>query len=182
MPSSTKGAQELAEKLELMAERTAAPAPAFKVWGEWLRRKVDNGFERSTEWDGTPFAALAPATIDARIAERGGFKRKKSGGFTKGALKKQAKFSAPGGIKTLVDSGRARDEQRVVQARVGASDGILWTAVGYLEQHMTGTADIPRRNPTPFTRAGSSWTMADDASSELAGLLSAYILTGKAVT
>lgn len=140
---------------------------AYKLFGADLVKKTDDGFQSSVGFDGEAWEPLAASTIDARIARVGGFKRTKKGKFTKGALKKQAKMSAAGGIKPLVDTARARNSQHVQVSR----DGLEWSAVGYLGTHMAGTdkagrgrnITIPKRNPTGFELVGGQWVLRDSA-------------------
>lgn len=159
------------------AERLRNLEPAFRVFGAWLEKRVDDGFQSSREFDGTAFPPLAESTIDSRIRRVGGFKtQKRSGLLTAGAARKQSKMRAPGGIKILVDTARARNSQHTATW----SNGMRWSAVGYLGPHMTGGKDLPRRNPTPFEKVGGKWRLASSAAQRLMQTLTAYVAIGKA--
>ena len=162
-----RGLDSAIEVTRILAKAVADLTKAYKLFGADLVKKTDDGFQASVGFDGEAWAPLAASTIDSRIARVGGFKRTKKGKFTKGALKKQAKMSAAGGIKPLVDTARARNSQHVQVSR----DGLEWSAVGYLGTHMAGTdkagrgrnITIPKRNPTGFELVGGQWVLRDSA-------------------
>lgn len=159
------------------AERMRDIEPACRVFGAWLQKQVDDGFAMSREFSGELFPVLATSTIDARIRRHGGFKlQKRSGLLTARAARTQAKFRAPGGIRALIDTGRARNSQHTV----AHSSGLRWSAVGYLGPHMTGGANgrPPRRNPTPFERHGRAWALAPSAHDRFRRAVAAYVIRG----
>lgn len=168
-----------AARMAARAERLRDLTPAMKAYGAWLEKQVDDGFDQSREFGGAPFPELKQSTIDSRIRRAGGFKtNKRSGLLTAGAAKKQAKLIAPGGIKPLVDTARARNSQHF-DAR---ADGGTWSAVGYLGPHMTGgKAGLQRRNPTPFEYVAGKWSLKPEARRRFTETVTAYVLDAKVV-
>lgn len=170
-----KGMGDAAAYFAALAARCADLEPAFEAFGAYIVKTTDDGFRNEREADGTVFAPLAVATIDARIAKVGGFKRTRKGSFTKGALKKQARLSAPGGIKILTDTARARNSQHTV----ATPNSLTWSAVGYLGAHMAGTSRVPKRNPTPFVRVGNGWALNAKAQDKVTVDIRHYVQTGE---
>lgn len=179
------GAEAVASKLAAISERLQNMQPALEVFGAWLVKTTDDSFRGEKEHDGSPFEQLKPATINARIRKAGGFRRKKQGeydysardaDYTKGALKKQAKMLAPGDIKILTDTARARNSQHYV----ASPNKLVYSVVGYLGAHMSGTADIPRRNPTAFDREGDKWKLGKRGTDKLRDVIGSYVNTGRA--
>ena len=175
-----RGLDAAIETTKLLSKAVANLTPAYKLFGADLVKKTDDAFHASVGFDGEAWEPLATSTIDSRIAKVGGFKRTKKGKFTKGALKKQAKMSAAGGIKPLVDTARARNSQHVGPA---SRDGIEWSAVGYLGTHMAGTSKagrgrnitIPKRNPTGFELVGGQWVLRDSTKKMLQKRIFQYL-------
>jgi hypothetical protein len=97
--------------------------------------------------------------------------RKVSKQLTKGAARKRELMLAPGGIKPLIDTARARNSNHATADR----NGVEWSAVGYLGVHMAGTnragrghsVTIPMRNPSPFVLAGDDWKLRESARKSL---------------
>lgn len=94
--------------------------------------------------------------------------------LTKGAQSMRDKMLAPGGIKPLVDTARARNSNHATTTR----ECVEWTIVGYLGYSMSGTEKMPERNPSPFYWDGSQWKLRDSAMKSLGTHLRAHILSG----
>lgn len=77
--------------------------------------------------------------------------------------------------KILIDTARARNSNHVdPPQRVS----LTWSAVGYLGFHMTGTARMPVRNPTPFVWKSGKWQLADDAQEDFTQTVVNYVYRG----
>lgn len=94
---------------------------------------------------------------------------------TFGATSKRAKMMAPGGIKILVDTARARNSQHTDPQKHSA----LWSMVGYMKSHIGGTGRAPVRNPSPFIRSGGQWVLHPKAVKKLAEMVRAHVIEGK---
>jgi hypothetical protein len=181
MASSAKGLDETIKSLKAKAARLQDLSPALKTFGRWVERNVDDCFDQSVDWDGKPFQPLAPSTIEQRIGNLAAAnKRTKSGELTKGARELREKLQAPGGIKPLVDTARARNSQHSDTT----ADTWIWTAVGYLGYHMAGNERLPVRNPSPFVINSNSrgWKLHPRAQSKLDKIISAYVNRGSTST
>lgn len=97
--------------------------------------------------------------------------------LTKAANEKRGKMLAPGGMKILIDTARARNSNHVERPTATA---IEWSAVGYLAFHMTGTKRMPMRNPSAFVYEAGKWTLHPIAARLLDSYLTTYILRGEA--
>lgn len=91
--------------------------------------------------------------------------------------RKRDKLIAPAGIKILIDTARARNSNHVDRA---TRTSIAWSAVGYLDYHMTGTKRMPMRNPTPFVYEAGAWVLHPIASKLLDSYIHSYVLRGEA--
>jgi len=175
MEVTAKNLDETIQKLKAKSARLKDMTPAFKAFGSFLEKGTDDCFQNSADWDGNAFDDLAVSTIDARIAKAGGFKRTKSGKFTKGARKKQAAMAATGGIKILVDTARARNSQHTEASK----DSLKWSAIGYIGPHITGSETVvgrpPKRNVSPFEKVGGAWKLNIKANAELNRLVVKHI-------
>lgn len=87
------------------------------------------------------------------------------------------RISSPAGIKILIDTARARNSNHVDPPQ---RITMLWSAVGYLGYHMSGTRRMPERNPTPFMWNGSQWALAADARKDLGTAVTNYVYRGEA--
>jgi hypothetical protein len=146
--------------------------PAYKRFAAEIVKKTDDSFQDSRGYDGEPWPPLAESTIERRIGSlKSANKRGKSGKLTKGATKMRDKMRAPGGIKPMIDTGRARNSQHADTSR----DGVEWSAVGYLGYHMTNHIVATVRNPTPFYWDGSAWKLRDSAMKSLGTHLRTHI-------
>ena len=90
--------------------------------------------------------------------------------------RKKLKITAPGGIKILVDTARARNSNHVDPPE---PTSITWSAVGYLGYHMTGTVRMEARNPTAFVYAESKWQLHPDAAKQFDQMMLAFIVRGE---
>lgn len=88
----------------------------------------------------------------------------------------RGRMLAPGGIKILTDTARARNSQHYV----ASPNKLVYSVVGYLGAHMAGTADIPKRNPTAFDRDGDSWKLGKRGTDKLREVINSYVKTGRA--
>lgn len=86
------------------------------------------------------------------------------------------RIALPSGIKILIDTARARNSNHVDPPE---RTRILWSAVGYLAYHMSGTRRMPARNPTPFVFSGGKWQLAEDAMKGLGTAVINYVYRGK---
>lgn len=166
------------ESLRAKSARMRDLEPALKVFGRFIETNVDNCFDQSRDWDGTAFPSLAESTIEKRIGNlKAANKRTKSGDLTKAAKAFQAKLRAPGGIKPLVDTGRARNSQHTD----AGPESLVWTSVGYLGYHFTGNARLPQRNVSPFVFInGTDWRLHPRAKAKLSELIGQHIMRGEA--
>jgi len=96
--------------------------------------------------------------------------------LTKSAAAKRAQLLAPGGIVPLIDTARARNSNHIDPP---GQTSVVWSAVGYLGYHMSGTRKMPARNPTPFVHDGSGWRLADDAMQDLGSAIVNYVKHGE---
>lgn len=150
-------------------------SPMFKQFGRFVEKNVDDCFDRSEDWDGKAFEPLAESTIQKRIGALGAAnKRTKAGKLTKGAQAFRAKLTAPGGIKPLVDTARARNSQHVEVDK----QWCLWTAVGYLGYHFAGNEHLPARNVSPFVLVNNEWVLHERAAAQLDALIKKYVTSG----
>lgn len=167
------GLEAAIEMVKGQASRTRDMTPAFKVYGRWIEKNVDDCFDRSVDWDGVAFHPLADSTIEHRIAKLGSAnKRTASGKLTKGAKKLQEKMRAPGGIKPLVDTARARNSQHFEPGR----DYGIWSSVGYLGYHFAGNENLPARNVSPFVLKGGDWELHRRAAEQLERLIAKHVM------
>lgn len=163
--------------LNVTAARFRNLTPMFKAYGRWIERKVDDCFDESKDWDGKAFPPLAESTIAGRIAKQGAAnKRTKGGKLTRGAAVLRDKMRAPGGIKPLVDTARARNSQHFEADATGGT----WTAVGYLGYHFAGNDNLPARNVSPFEPEGDGWGLHPKAAAELASRAAKFVSAGQA--
>jgi hypothetical protein len=174
------GADKVAAKLAEMAARMQNLQPALEVFGAWLVKSASDSFRAEKEHDGSQFVPLSVGTIDARLRKAGALKTVKRGAakgyLTASAAKKQERMTAPGGIKILTDTARARNSQNYK----ASAQSLTYSVVGYLGAHMAGTADIPKRNPTAFEKAGAGWALGERGSTKLREVIASYVRTGKA--
>lgn len=178
MASRVEGLDQAIASLRAKAERMRELEPALKVFGRFLEKNVDDCFDQSRDWDGVPFPPLAESTIEKRIGNlKAANKRTKSGGLTKGAKTLREKLRAPGGIKPLVDTARARNSQHTESG----PESLLWTSVGYLGYHFTGNEHLPQRNVSPFVFINSNnWRLHPRAKDKLHDLVSQHVMRGEA--
>ena len=175
------GAREAAQRMRDRAKRMRDHSPALKVFGQAIDKLTSDGFRGQKELDGERFAPLAPSTIEARIRAKGGSKRTGRGTLTKGASKKRAAMSAPGGMQILQITGLQKNSARTT---VTAKNTATWSAIGRLLPHMTGSASPegrpPKRNPTVFDvgRDGKA-KLKPRVAKMLREYLTNYIETGK---
>jgi len=175
MAVNVDGLDEAMRRMQERAERTKNLGPVLRVIGEEMRKATDDAFDKSRGMSGTPFAALAPSTLEGRMRKAKGGKRKtKSGRLTKAA--KSARVRAAFSVnKPLVDTSRARNSQRAQASR----SELIWSAVGYLEHHITGTPRIPKRNPTAFEGKPGAYALVGRFAKRLRTGVTRYIETGK---
>lgn len=178
MGVDVKGLEYAIQKLREKSERLQDLTPAFKQFGAFVEKNVDDCFDQSRNWDGEPFPPLAESTIEKRIGNlKAANKRTKSGELTKGAKGLRDKLRAPGGIKPLVDTGRARNSQHVA----ADADSIIWSAVGYLGYHFEGNEHLPARNVSPFIfDASGGWKLHPGARQQLDQLIINHVMRGEA--
>lgn len=159
--------------------------PAYKRFAADIVKKTDDAFHNSHGYDGEAFEPLSPYTIENRVGNlKAANKRTKKGELTKGAKALREKLLAPGGIKPLVDTARARNS---VHADAG-KDGVDWSAVGYLGVHMAGTdkagrgrnVTIPVRNVSPFILDGGKWKLRDSAKKQLGARIREHVFGSSA--
>lgn len=169
---------DVAERFAKMRERAENPEPGYRVVGAYLVAETIKDFSQQREFSGDAFVPLATATIDARLRKAGAKKVAKRGAakgyLTASSAKKQARMLAPGGMKILIDTARARNSVHTT----ADAHGLVFSVVGYLASHMAGTADIPRRNPTPFNRTGNGWALDPVAAKRVREIMTEYIATG----
>ena len=173
MGVDVKGLDDAIAMLRGKADRLQDLAPAFKQFGAFVEKNVDDCFDQSRNWDGKPFPPLAESTIEKRIGNlKAANKRTKSGELTKGAKALRDKLRSPGGIKPLVDTARARNSQH----SVADAESIIWSAVGYLGYHFEGNEHLPARNVSPFNLDGQGWKMHPRARAELDRLIIQHVM------
>ena len=97
--------------------------------------------------------------------------------LTKGAQTTRSKMLAPGGITILVDTARMRNSNHCEPAE---KTFIRWSSVGYLGYHITGTARMPQRNPSPFIVRARSVNLQPDANDTFRRMVTSYVMTGTA--
>jgi hypothetical protein len=174
-----------ANGLEQAAARMAARAGAlndmtvpFTEFGAWLDKQTDDCFQYSRDFGGEPFKPLAQSTIESRIRRLKGARRTvgKTGILTAKSAAFQRDLRAPGGIKPLVDTGRARNSARSVASKVR----LRWSAVGYLGYSMDGHGHPPKRDPSAFDRVGGKWRLHPRAWTQLRKLVLAHAQGGAA--
>jgi hypothetical protein len=171
------GALEAAAKAEARAARMRDLTNPNRVIALEIEARVLQGFTRSQSQRGVPFEPLAPASIQARLrGQSRANKRTASGKLTKGSMAFRVKLSAPGGLRPLIWSGRAKGSQHTF---VGPQT-IRWSAVWYLFFHMVGGKNLPQRNPTPFEYTGSGWRLEPTMQSFAVRTYRTHILQGRA--
>jgi hypothetical protein len=168
----TTGLDEAISKLKKKSAALKNLEPAYKRCAAEFVKKTDDGFQNSKGYDGESWDALSDYTIEKRVGSlKTANKRGKNGKLTKGAKTFRQKLMAPGGIKPLIDTARARNSNHADTSK----DGIDWSIVGYLGYSMGGTDKIPVRNPTPFYWDGSAWQLRESAKKSLGKHISAYV-------
>jgi hypothetical protein len=178
MASRVEGLDRAIESLRQKAERMRDLGPALKVFGRFVETNVDDCFDQSRDWDGTPFPPLAESTIERRIGNlKAANKRTKSGELTKAAKTLRDKLRSPGGIKPLVDTARARNSQHTD----AGPESLIWTSVGYLGYHFTGNERLPQRNVSPFVFLNSNnWRLHPRAKVKLHEVVTQHVQRGEA--
>lgn len=168
------GAAEAAKAMRERAERMLNQTPVLKVFAAWATKQMDDSFQSSKTFEGEPFQPLAESTIEQRMRDAGAGASKRG----KKSQAKRAAMQAPGGIKPLVKTARARNSQRM-QAR--GKNGLEWSAIGYLQPHMEGAKNgrPPQRNPTVFNVKDGELTLKPRAMEKLQKMVAEYIDTGK---
>lgn len=176
MRFEAEGIEAAIEMAKGQVSRMRDLTPMFKQYGRWIERKVDDCFDQSKDWDGKAFPPLADSTIAYRISNlKAANKRTRTGKLTKGSTKVREKMLAPGGIKPLVDTARARNSQHFEPAR----DHGIWSSVGYLGYHFAGNENLPARNVSPFVLGGGNgddWSLHRLAAEQLENLLAKHVL------
>jgi hypothetical protein len=179
MAVNVTGLEEAIKALRAQAERVEDLTPAMKVFGRYVEKNVDDCFDQSRDWSGVPFPPLAESTIERRIGSlKAANKRTKDGKLTKGSQRLREKLLAPGGIKPLIDTGRARNSQHTD----AEPDGIVWTAVGYLGYHFEGygiLAHLPARNVSPFVFRAGDFSLHPRARQKLDEIITGYVMRGE---
>lgn len=162
------------------AERARDLRRPLRAFGEIVVRRTDDNYQGQHNWDGSPFAPLAPSTLERRMSKIGKAKRKgKNRRFTKGARKMREAIRAAGGagyVTILVDTARMRNSNHCDPPEPTL---IRWSSVGYLAHHMTGTGRMPERNPTPFIVEGQSVHVQPDVNETMNAMLTSYVMTGE---
>lgn len=175
MRIEAEGLDDAIKSLRAQAKRMDDLTPMFKQFGRFIEKQVDDCFDRSEDWDGNAFPPLAESTIEKRVGSlKAANKKTKSGKLTKGAQALRAKLTAPGGIKPLIDTARARNSQHVEVDK----QWCIWTAVGYLGYHFAGNERLPARNVSPFILSGSEWILHPRAAEQLDALIKKYVTVG----
>ena len=173
----TTGLDETIARLKAKSSALRNLEPAYKRFAAEIVKKTDDSFQNSKGYDGEAWEPLAQSTIDGRVGSLKAANRKtKAGKLTKGAAKLQGALRAPGGIKPLIDTARARNSNHATTSR----DGVEWNAVGYLGYHIGGSADgkLPKRNPSPFEWDGSKWVMRESAKRSLYAAIRNHVFGG----
>lgn len=166
------GLTETIAKLQKQSKALRNLEPPYKRFAAEIVKKTDDGFQNSKGYDGEAWDPLSDVTIEKRAGSlKAANKKTKSGKLTKGAKTFRAKLTAPGGIKPLIDTARARNSQHATASK----DGVDWSIVGYLGYSMGGTDKIPVRNPSPFYWDGSNWQLRESAMKSLGKHISAYV-------
>lgn len=96
--------------------------------------------------------------------------------LTKASDALRGQMLAPGGIQILIDTARARNSNHIDPPD---KTSVMWSAVGYLAYHMSGTTRMEARNPTAFAWNGKKWDLADDANKDLKQAVTNYIYRGE---
>lgn len=175
MRIAAEGLDDAIKSLRGQAARMNDLTPAFKQFGGFVVKQVDDCFDKSVDWNGTAFHPLADSTIEKRVGNlKAANKRTKAGELTKGARALQSKLRSPGGIKPLVDTARARNSQHFDADKLFGT----WTAVGYLGYHFAGNPNLPARNVSPFVLLGSDWVLHKRAHTQLDALIKQYVTGG----
>lgn len=171
-------------------------SPAFKFVAAEIEKETDDAFAQSKSPAGEGWPTLAEST---RLARKGAKKlearlnrRTTSGKLTKAAFKGREKFASRGVAitsigeakvfgKPLVDTGRMRNSVRV---RVHKKY-LVFSAVGYMAPHITGSLNQPgrppKRNPTVFEIAGGNIRPIPRIHDLIVRTLGTYVRTGKVV-
>lgn len=168
----TTGLDETIARLKAKSAKLHNLEPVWKRFGAEIVKKTDDSFQNSKGYDGEAWEPLSDVTIEQRVGSlKAANKRTKAGKLTKGAHALQTKLRAPGGIKPLIDTARARNSNHATPSR----DGIEWSMVGYLGYSMSGTVKMPKRNPSPFEWNGSQWILRASAIKSLGNHMRAHI-------
>lgn len=179
-----------AQRMRDRAKRMRDHRVPLKVFGEELVTATADAFQKSIGPDGEAWAPLAPSTIIGRhLKRRGGrpkgFSQKHKRGSVRGRLTDRAKLArmeavlSQAGIKTLIDTGRMKNS---VRAKVMGARSLVWSAVGYMGPHITGSVKRPgrppKRNPSPFIGHGSGARLVPHMAARLTALVRQYVETG----
>ncbi len=184
---SAEGLAEADKRMQERVRRLADLSPALKVVAAEIEKQTDDAFRKSTSPFGEQWPRLAPSTIAARAAKVPGANRrsKATGKLTRGAYaKRQAaaekyKAGASNVFKPLVDTGRMRNSVHVAVR----GNELVFTAVGYMGPHITGSQNVegrpPKRNPTVFQLAGGVFKPIPSILSLLLRTVGRYVATGR---
>lgn len=171
--------QAVAARLFERAARMEDPRPFHEVYAAHLEQVISDAFRDERSPAGEPWADLAPSTVAQRLAKLPGAKRrsKKTGQLTAAARAARGRgLISPGSIKKLIDAGRLRGSITVSAAR----DRIAIAGAAYLAAHVTGTDDMPARNPLPIESDGADgFKLIAVEHERYVGGLTGYINTGE---
>lgn len=150
---TVRGLTQADAELRAMARRVRDHSPATRLGAAELATLIDDCFALSRAPDGTPFAALKPATIA---------KRRK------------------GSSTPLVDTARYRRSVSVVGGPRSIRFG---TNVAYAIFHQAGTRFIAIRAVFPVELVGGRWQLIDrgpaaEAFRRIRGYIENYVATG----
>lgn len=191
MATGSQGGAEAAKRMLDRAQRMRDHSVPLKVFGAEILAATERAFQASQGVDGTPWPPLAASTIIARHLKRAGgrpkgFKAKHRGkGSQRGHLTDSARLTrmeavlSGAGIKPLIDTGRMKNSQR---ATLRGARAMIWSAVGYMGPHITGSEKRPgrppMRNPTVFDNHGDGARLKPAFAKRLTDLVRQYIETG----
>lgn len=145
----------------------------LQVVAREIEKLTDDAFDRSMSPAGETFPSLAESTIEARARQsKAARKRDEFGDLTPKAERIRAGIRAPGGVKPMVNTGRARNSQH---ATVIGDDAIQWSAVGYLEPSITGGKHIPKRNVSVFEKSGDGYVLIPALQQKLRGAIVTHV-------
>lgn len=183
--ATADGGAAAAKRMAERAKRVRDMSRPLKVFGAEIVKATDDSFRNSRGVDGAPWPKLAESTIIARHLRRKGgrpkgFSRKRGGRLTESARDTRAKaISSGAGIKPLVDTGRMRNSQNT---KVTGRNTLVWSAVGYMGPHITGSTKRPgrppMRNPTVFEGTGANARLKPQFGERLTKLLTTWVETG----